>query len=231
VKTVKIALVVVALVLVGEARASIVVPPGPGNGYVYDTRLIAAGDPNYYSPFPWNGNPVEQQDKLWTYIYSSTTLDNAPVHFEIVNDARHAHELKLADNTGNFRLDAGSYELKYSIQATGGTIVEATLGVDGRTRDANKNSLVRIVKTLSTDPEGKNVVATLESTGGAGDDVVFPGVTLLYVDEVIEITDNGYVNSTTDTYVEIPEPATLVVWSVLGAMGVGLAVWRRRKPA
>jgi hypothetical protein len=29
----------------------------------------------------------------------------------------------------------------------------------------------------------------------------------------------------------IPEPASLVVWSLLGALGIGVAWWRRRRAA
>ena len=37
--------------------------------------------------------------------------------------------------------------------------------------------------------------------------------------------DNFAVNVNT-----IPEPTTLIVWSLLGASGVGIGWWRRRKP-
>jgi len=232
VKTVKIALVIVALVLVGEARAVVVVvPPGPGGDYVYNTNVLT--DTFNIPPTPWNGNPVEQQDKLWTYV-DSTNLDDAPVHFElVVQGGIDYHELKLADNTGSYTLGLGTYELKYSIQTTdpNRVINEASVAVDGHTTDSKGNSLVEIVKTL-TDALG-NPVATLHSTGGSGDDVLFAGATLLNVDELITVSSGGFVTSTTDTYNQlvVPEPATLVFCSVLGAIGAGLAVWRKRRPA
>jgi len=43
----------------------------------------------------------------------------------------------------------------------------------------------------------------------------------------INESDNGALDNL--VYTPVPEPATLIIWSLLGAGGVGVSVWRRRR--
>jgi hypothetical protein len=226
-KAFKVVLAIIVLAVAGQLQAAIVdVPIGDGN-YVYDTLIHTST--TQFPADPWEGNPIQQQDKLWTYVSSSTSLGNAPVHFELViSGGIEYHEIKLADNVGNYRLEPGTYTLHYTIQVTDSqrAITEVSLAVDGRLTAG-----VDIVKTLRESAEGP-IVGILHSTGGPVDIGISPSQ-FLDVVEVINVSDGAYINSTTNTYKQalVPEPVSLIVWSLLGATGMAIVVWRKRKSA
>lgn len=179
----------------------------------------------------WAGDVViQQQDKIWTFIDTTLPLDTGAIFNTVVLPAEDVHTLHLDFTTlpGGI-LAPGDYALHYTIAidqiiSPGFTFKDAALDSDVPTDAATAT----IVKTLT--PGG-----LLTSIGGAPDGPnVFPaGTTLVDVSETFHVEANGIVTGTTNTFTElnprpIPEPATLVIWSVLGALGLGLA-WRRRK--
>jgi hypothetical protein len=57
-----------------------------------------------------------------------------------------------------------------------------------------------------------------------------PGDTVDFV--VGHDADNGWVRAIVDTSIsEVPEPSTLIIWSLLGGLGIAMGWWRRRKAA
>ena len=119
---------IVGLVLVGAAQAAVIVPAGDGS-YSYSTTLTAADARYYPNVDPWgsaNGNPVNQQDKVWTYVSSSSPtgvlLGMAPVYFSIdsLGGVDH-HSLEFLGNASHFKLKvAGTYTLEYTLQVAPG---------------------------------------------------------------------------------------------------------------
>jgi hypothetical protein len=238
------------LVLAGAAQATVIVPAGDGS-YSYSTTLTVVDPTHYPNVDPWgsaNGNPVDQQDKFWTYVSSSgpntnTSTGNpggfvfgmAPVYFSIDSPGGvDHHSLELGGNTNHFKLNvAGTYTLEYTIQVAPGSnalITGATLAVNGILGSVS-NSLVEIKKILTN--SAGSTVATLDSLGGSAIDVTFAGVPYLHVLETITVKTGGQVTSTSDTYVQtiIPEPPALLIWSAISLGGAGMAVVRRRKAA
>ncbi|MGO9110861.1 MAG: PEP-CTERM sorting domain-containing protein [Thermoguttaceae bacterium] len=59
----------------------------------------------------------------------------------------------------------------------------------------------------------------------AFEDLPFPNSDYNYFDDTFVFTNVGTTTST------IPEPSTLIVWSLLGTFAVGLGWWRKRKAA
>ncbi len=87
-----------------------------------------------------------------------------------------------------------------------------------------------IEKWIYTDTTHTNLIDKLTVNAANSSDTTFlvAGYTFLDIVEEIDVYD-GFVFGTTDTYVEqlTPEPATMIVWSLLGAMSwLGMRVWR-----
>ena len=51
-------------------------------------------------------------------------------------------------------------------------------------------------------------------------------VTLYFPQDVVGVDDVRFGSSQA-----VPEPTTLVIWSLLGSLAIGLGWWRKRKPA
>jgi len=222
-----------------QSHAAITIPV-QGGTYEYSTTLVTEDPAHFPGKYPWayGDGKIIQNDKIFTYIDSTSNLNLSPVKFIIMNAGGvDYHSIKLADNVGNFTLTPGTYVLEYTIEVAAEfplvVIKDASLAVDGRTKQGNV-SLVTVTKDFYTDITHQTKLApSLVSVGGTGDYVLFPGgVRFVDVVETIVVSDGGWVNSTTDTYSQtiVPEPATLAIWSLLGACGwLGMRVARRRR--
>jgi hypothetical protein len=228
--------VAIGLLFVSESRASIFAPPT-------DPYQIPINSPTNGSS--WANVPtIEQQDKDWTWISNTSNLNLVPVTFQmVVSDGVDNHKLQLAAGAGNVVLPSpDNYQLIYTIAVAAGNpflfITEATLGVDyTSTLAAGKD--VDVTKTLYD--INNNIVGELEFkrlTAGNividNTDVLLPNLKFLKVVEDIHV-GKGFINSITDTFIQgtaVPEPASIIVWSLFGAGSwFGMRVWRRRRVA
>ena len=123
-------------------------------------------------------------------------------------------------------MKAGVYDLLYSIQVLDPNrlITYASLGVDTA-------GLLGETVTKTFYDKNLNLLGSITSVDG-----VPAGMSLstqyLIVAEHIVVTGVGDVYQTTDTYTQtlVPEPATVIIWSLLGGLGLVFA-WRKRKSA
>jgi hypothetical protein len=214
-KTMKIILVIAALFLAGEARASIVSSFDPTTG--------------------WPAGSITQQDKVWTFVSQAgmpTGYTYLTFNVYTYPNEPDAHSLTIG-NSGTNPLPVGN--VVYTIAVAPGypyvKIVEADLDVNA---DGSRAAW-SVTKNLYTDSSMAHLIGTLhQDQGQTGTQVLtFPGVTSLYVVETISYTPLTRVTliDTTNTYIQatiIPEPSTLLVWSGLGAVGL-IAAWRSRR--
>jgi hypothetical protein len=205
-----------------EAKATIVIPPPYAP---YQTNL-GAWDADPY-------NAVLQQDKKWKFVSASANLLNpalnplnpAPVRFDFADiGGIERHILTLGDSSNAYKMLEGVYDLHYTIEvynSPGRFIDSATLDVD-----TGGTSGVTVTKTLKN--QAGATLGVLVSTGGPVSTSF--ATTFLDVVEQIVVGPGGAVFSTTDTYTQsaVPEPLSIVVWSLLGGVGVVIA-YRRRK--
>jgi hypothetical protein len=172
------------------------------------------------------GAGYSQQDKNWVYLSSSGLSASLPLSFKFFTlGPEDQHLLSIG------QLFQGAYSLDYSIsviQPSAFQIVQASLGVDP---DGSKGNW-SVTKTFYSDPNFSNQVGSTltvsnSSPGNAID--TFPGVTTLYVRETWSIDSLSTVVSASNTYVQqVPEPASIAVWSVIGVVGLAFG-WKYRK--
>jgi len=180
---------------------------------------------------------------------------SAPVQFAEVFDpatglAPVIHALTLGENKPGLYLKGGTtgatFDLEYTVRVVpggkGSSFASVGIGADERVLGSQP---ITVVETLYNFKGSE--IAQLTSTNGSavstpqsGPDSI-NGLDFLKVDEVITVPAGDIVYDTTNTYCQnidpdpthhdgkgvVPEPTTLVVWSLLG--GVGLAYWRKRK--
>ena len=210
------------LLLVGESRAAVLtVPSSPP----YNTTLA-----------DWAAVPtIQQEDKQYTWEQNPRAVPpplpgTTPVQFSlVVIDGLDNHSLTLFDQNSGVTLGPGTYDLNYSIAVVPGGNGSSFLSVSPGDTLVGTDAHATITKTL-TDSLG-NTVATLVSTDGSTDSTTaVNGLTFLNVNELISVT-SGAIFATTDTYVEnanVPEPASLAIWGLIGGAGIALSWWRRR---
>ena len=220
-----VGLLACGLSLVGESRGSIYTITDP----LTTTYTLTVGSwASYGAVTTGTGDGVQQQDKLWTLVSSSANLDTTTVTFSMFTSGGEDYHIL----TINGPLGPGTYDLDYSIQineppATGFNNVSLGVTLNGTSPSAT------VTKDLY-DADG-GLLDTLTSVNGnsVSTSPTSPvnGATFLMVDEEI-VVSSGFVYGTTDTYTEtlVPEPATLIVWSLLGGIGIALG-WRRWKRA
>ena len=219
-----VGLVAFGLSFVGESQASIVQIPDAGNGYL-----------GYGTVSQWDGSPVTQLDKVWTYLWSTPNLLTSTGSPQTVYNSYDAlftyqtpdvHELQVGDFLGRI-FYPGTYELKYSVAVNGagpGTSFQsATAGiyVSGAGYSFSENIYQDPLETL---------LITAPVPNGPIDNLV-NGYTILYVNDTLTVTTAIYADGFTNTFTEntvVPEPTTLAVWSLLAAGGLGMRVLRRR---
>ena len=216
---------IVVFVLVGAAQADIVVPSD-----FYQTKVGTTGSPPGNNP-SWASNPIQQQDKLYTWSSNSPNLDGIDVSFTVIaapSEDRHTVTLGGAQDPFPILATDATYTLDYSVDIVGGgpgiDFKDVTLGVN-----APGATNVNVTKVVAF--AGGNV--TLESINGS--DVgtgTFPaGTTHFDVSETIFIGANNSVVATSNQFRQnvVPEPASVTMLTVLA--GIGIAVGLRRRKA
>jgi hypothetical protein len=211
-KIAKLASIIGLLLLVGEARASI---------------LTTVGD--------WAGSPQVLGPNTFTLLSLPGNLASVPVQF-FTTDVPGVYLVELADDgPPPVNLSTGTYSLTYTVTTTSDSpLFKAALGVDNPGGGA---TATKVLTYYVGDEETSQTLYYPEVLPDSPGSALLPFITSLTVVETIVVGTNSIVTGSTDTYFEqptgtppIPEPMSLVVWSILGT-GLGLAVWRRRKVA
>ena len=175
----------------------------------------------------WSVSPITIGNATWTYV-SSLRLSptTVPLTFtETSSGGLDYYSLTLGD--ASHLLKPGTYDLRYSISLSPDTTFQnASLDVDltGCFQAAT-------VKKILGDSPLSAALATLKSVNGSlASTTVVQGLPKLYVEDSVSL-DKGYLVSITNSFgtSTIPEPASLVVWGVLGGCLVAAGVWRNRR--
>ncbi len=195
-----------SLSLVGETRASI------------HTSLSS-----------WTQSPIVTGDATWNFVsFTNLSPTSVPLTFnETTSNGIDNLVLTIGDSTHLIR--PGIYELKYSISVDPGEYLSsASLGVNL----TGVFPAATVTKYLYTSPTySPTPLTTLKSVNGQSVNTdTIAGLKCLYVDEVISVT-GGSVVSLANSFESsvVPEPASLVVWTILGGGLVAVALWRRRR--
>lgn len=158
----------------------------------------------------------------FTFSEISTTSTNAAWLAYTLNPSLNPlpDRASFSIQNGSVTVQKGSYNISYKITSTH-PITEIILKQDADVTSTTKN--------VSLTQGGPNV-AGFPLNVTSPNAVVMAGVsgsTSFYVMDTIEVGDNGFVNSVTNTFVAVPEPLTM-----LGAMtAVGFGVGFKRKLA
>jgi hypothetical protein len=175
---------------------------------------------------------VQQQDKLWVYGGSTLLSGATPVTFtfETLGNGTDIHTLAIGDV--NFAESGAT--LNYTIQVTtpndGG--LNDFVFLNGTLDTATNGGGTNAVKNFTTAGTGSSIL-TLTSTNGVPQTGNFPGsLTKLFVAESWTVQANGDINQTFNPFTEgkaaVPEPLSVVVWTLLLAC-VGMAIRLRRR--
>jgi hypothetical protein len=174
----------------------------------------------------WEGNPIQDQDKIYTYIGRTNLGGDAPVTFAFeVLGGVDFHRVTLFE--GNYSLTAGAYQLVYSIEVDPAEpqryLDYVSLAVDG-------SNLGNVTVTKSVYDIDDNLLATLVNTVGTFQETALPLRQYLRIVEDFVLTATGQITTTTNVYSQtvVPEPATLAIWGSLSGF-FGLFAARRRK--
>lgn len=207
---------VVAFALAGEAKAAFTINGNLATGTLQD--WIDLGNTGF-----------QQQDKLWVYTESTLLQGNTPITFttETLGNGTDIHTLAI----GDIDFAETGATLNYTIQVTTPNnnglnnfgFIAATLDTA-----TNGGTSVAIKDFFS---EGVNPFLTLTSTNGTPQTApISGGLTLLAVSENWMVGPNATVNQTFNTFTEgvVPEPASVILWTMLLITTGTVVVVRRR---
>jgi len=179
----------------------------------------------------WTQFPIVTGDATWNFV-SLTNLSPTTVPLMFNETTTNGIDnLVLTIGDSSHLLRPGIYELKYSISVDPGEYLSsASLGV-------NLTGLfpaATVTKYLYTSPTYSPVpLTTLKSINGQSVNTsAIAGLKCLYVDEVISVT-GGSILSLANNFESavVPEPASLVVWTILGGGLAAVALCRDRRKA
>jgi len=238
--TVGFAALTVGLVFVTSLQASVTVP-NP-----WSTTLDPTTGWPAYTSGPLGTGGVLQGTKVWQF-QSSNLATTTPINISYFTQGTiDNHGLQMASLASPLQ-GANTYTLNYwiSVDATNPAnalayIFSASLDVEaddskGRTPPGVWSVTKSLYSSLDTSNPA-NFLGTLtvnQGTPGGTDSITFAGQKFIDVVETLTLDANTTFTSVTNTFIEsrVPEPATLVVWSLLGALAIGLGWWRKRKAA
>lgn len=220
----------IGLVFAAESRAAIyTITPSDATYPTSDGAWAALGTD------PTTTDGVQQQDKLWTFGSSTLWDPSTSVQFSMYTGGGQDHH-KLVFG-GDDNVGSGTYTLNYTIQinqlpATG--FLSAQLGVD-----VNTGSTPTTVTESLYHSDGTTLYGTMTSVDGlAQSTVAINGATFVVVKETMVVGDGANLSGVSNTFVEtietppsVPEPSTLIVWSLLGGLGLTVGWLRRNRTA
>jgi len=225
---------IVGLVCVTSLQAAVTVP-NP-----WSTTLDPTTGWPAYTSGPLGTGGVLQGTKVWQYE-SSNLPTTTPIGISYFSqNTIENHGLQVASLASPLQ-GPNTYTLHYSISVDGTNpanalayIYSASLGVDA---DGSSGRVPpgqwSVTKSLYSNTSDTSLIGTLtvnQSTGGAS--INFAGVKFIDVVETFTLDKNTTITSVTNTFIEstVPEPSTLIVWSLLGTLAIGLG-WRRKRMA
>jgi hypothetical protein len=178
----------------------------------------------------WTRSPVQDQDKLYTLLTGTTLPSDTELTFETY--AFPGLDLHTVNNSS---LGPGIYQLNYSVEITSSGRFFDTVSLDS---DVPRTAPDVLVTKKVYGPQS-TLLTTLTSLAGVPSAIyTFPsGLTKIWINETFGVDQGdvpgkpGILNSATNDYTEviIPEPAAIVVWTLLGTIAAGLGVWRYQR--
>jgi hypothetical protein len=188
-----------------------------------------------YSDGVLNVDGIQQQDKIWKFVSQTGFEASQTAHFNLLTPGGiDNHSLSIGD--GGDPIGVGLRSMQYLLsvvpEAPLSEIYTAKLAVDADGSTGNW-SVTKLLYSGRATPA--NLIGTLtvnQATPGGLAAINFAGQTSLNVVETWFADANSTLVSTTNTFVQgdVPEPAALVIWSVLGAgTWFGMRVWRRKR--
>jgi len=175
----------------------------------------------------WSVSPVTIGNATWTYVSSlSLNATTVPLTFtETTSGGLDYYGLTLGD--ASHLLKPGIYDLRYSISLRPGTTFQNdSLDVDL----TGRSQVATVTKYLSNSPPPSSF-ATLKSVNGSlVSSTAVQGLPRLYVEDYVSL-QQGCIVSIINSFgtSSVPEPASFIVWGVLGACFVAAGARRSRR--
>jgi hypothetical protein len=178
----------------------------------------------------WTRSPVQDQDKLYTLLADTALPPSTEMTFETYTFP--GLDLHTVNNSA---LGPGIYQLNYSVEITSSGRFFDTVSLDS---DVPRTAPDVLVTKKVYGPQS-TLLTTLTSLSGVPSALyTFPlGLTKIWINETFRVDQGdvpgkpGVLNSSTNDYTQqvvIPEPAAIVVWTLLGTVAVSWGVWRQR---
>ena len=161
----------------------------------------------------------------WTYNAGPSTLaTSTPITFSQIPAAPGSPNDVLSLDFTSAPLAAGTYTLGYSVSLAPNNVFTAAQ-VSATLAGSNASSVV-----TETGPSIN--LSTQGTNGGSNNTFSVAGQTTVGVTETFTVT-SGEIISVADTFDTsvVPEPASFVVWGLLGFGGIGASLWYGRRRA
>ena len=180
----------------------------------------------------WTQTPTVTGNATWDFLsFTNLSPTTVPLVFnETITNGVETLVLTIGDSS--HLLPPGVYDLKYSISLDGATFETATL-------NANLTGVfpaATVTKSFFTSPTfSPTAFVTLTSVNGKSASTgADNGLSTIFVDELVSVTGGEIIslgNSFTTTTSTVPEPASLLVWGILGGGLVATAALHGRRRA
>ena len=230
---VAIGVLAICLAFVAESSASVYVVPDPVNT-TYSTSLLSWASSGSTSV---DGVP-SSKTRLWTF--GSSTFDPSVgaafsmYQTPLVSPTQDHHEVEFAP-TGRM-VGPGTFTTDFTIQINqlpANSFLSAEIGADTNQGDTPTSVSETLYLNHRATPYGAGLLYSDASPQVLS--VALPaGTTYISVVDTLVIGTNANFNNFSNTFVEsldtpaVPEPSTLIVWSLLGGLGLAVAWWRRK---
>jgi len=174
----------------------------------------------------WSGSPIQLPGTNTTWTLVSTNLPDVNTTVTVV-DTGLSLALTFDPQLGGA---TNTYTMRYVVSIDPAALHSRFATA---TMDSNQTaSVTNVTKVIRDSTETGDIVASLVSVSGVPCPIVsLPGaLRALYVEETYTFDSNGKLYSVTNTFTEghVPEPATCMIWSLLGGVGA-IVGWRRRQ--
>jgi len=230
-----IGVLAIGLAFVAQSRAAIfVTPDNPFN----TTLEPSTGWPSYSTGPTYTGG-VQQQDKIWKWVSNTlpVVVGSSDLPLVIRTQVYSSYDLHTL-NIGALPGGPETYTLQYTISVDTSNPADANLWITaaGLSIDPGFGNpgIYTITKQL-TSSSGLNDTLQITQANPNPVTVTFAPQKSVTVLDTWTYNSLGNIQSTTNQFVEttvtppaVPEPSTLIVWSVLGGLGLGVGWWRKR---